>query len=299
MALQSTPQCKGGDSPEAKLIDNMIMTPNLDMDELKPHCELTMHMTNVPEKISEFTELLEVNLTDLPDTHISDLIGIILHISKQKYIPYVNYIHVINYDMDVPVYYLKIINEDFHTDPIAGYIHTNNIKNHLRDMYILYKPYVWDEILRKPLPESPNQMPRVSKSELIVPKPPKTIPFWRRLVRIFPLSIRWSKGTGKSQTSFEMSTIHSRNKVDIFIDLVTVVNCFSYVFMTLLRTYSWNSFTYTLINDPFKICTDAIFRGLSYAFCGLTISNVLPPTTNVLFNGLMGYAVYLLYMQKS
>src|SRR5579862_3570341 len=113
MALQTIPYHKNGSTPEAKLIDNMIMTPNLDMDELEPHCELNMYMTNVEERKSEFTQQLEMKLlvgekiSGLTPIHISDLVGIIIHISKQKYIPHVNYIHVIDYDMDVPMYYLK------------------------------------------------------------------------------------------------------------------------------------------------------------------------------------------------
>ena len=271
-----------------ELIDSAIIGCSVDTTKPKPYCSLSIHMSCFEDSIDECREQMKQSITQLTNDQINDIVEIITHFSKQSCILNIRYIHVINSFSNSetegaqtpyePIHYCQIINKDFLVNSSADTERESDSDN---EMYILYKPTVWE---------------RAREQQ----KRSKNISFWRKLLSIFPITLKWSCRTVHNVTSWELSTTNNRNRFDIFIDFLTTVNCFAYVYLSKFRnvTTEGNSFITVLVNDPLRLCSSIILRGIGYSLCGVTLSNLLPLTTNVLFNSILGYAVYLLYNNK-
>ena len=252
-----------------EFVESMIITRGFDITELEPLCSFDVKLKNIPEELQKIRPVITTTPTELNPKNVDDILKIIEYLLNRPYTRFVQYIHIVDFDRDDENYYCKITNMDFDSQN----------DNTLIDMYLLYKPKIWDKL----------------RAELSV----KKVSFWRRLVSVIPFSLVWTRETSSSKTSFELSTPSNRNSFISLLDFATVINCFAYSLLSVLKEKtSSGAVSSALVTSPLRTCANVIFKSFGYSICGLLLSNLVPPTSNVVFNSIFGYAVYSLYNQK-
>jgi len=247
----------------SEFVESMIITKGFDITETEPKCSFDVKLTNIPEELQKIQLVANKTLPNFNSEHIADILSIIEYLLNRPYVQFVNYIHIIDSEKDDQTYYCKITNNDFNSKH-------NNI---LTDMYLLYKPKLWDKV----------------RSQLLI----KNNSLWERFIKAIKLNLVWKRGARPSNISFEISPMTTITNFYEMSDFITLINCFSFIFLSMLRNNSLKSRLLTIGCARFSL--EFISKGIAYSVYGLVFSNLIPPATNIMFNSIHIYTNFFLY----